>query len=84
MKRAGIVGLGLWVPDEVRGNDAWPASFSEAFLTHQRSRRARDFTVLDGKRRPYEELYERHATAHEADPFKGATERRVQSADVLE
>jgi 3-oxoacyl-[acyl-carrier-protein] synthase-3 len=82
MKRAGIVGLGLWVPDTVRGNDAWPPSFSEAFLEHQKSRRARDFTVLDGKERPYEELYQRHATAHEADPFKGAKERRVADPNV--
>jgi 3-oxoacyl-[acyl-carrier-protein] synthase-3 len=82
MKRAGIVGLGLWVPSTIRRNDAWPPSFSRDFLEQQRTRRARDFTVLDGARRPYDELYVRHATAHEADPFKGAIERRVADADV--
>jgi len=80
---AGILGLGLWAPDTVRGNDAWPESFSRAFFEHQRARRAGDFTVLDGRVRPYEELYRRHSTAHEADPFKGATERRVADPDAL-
>ena len=82
MKRAGIVGLGLWAPETVRRNDAWPASFSEAFRAHQKARRSGDFTVLDGRVRPYEELYQRHATVHEADPFKGATERRVADPDA--
>lgn len=80
--RAGIVGMGLWAPDAVRRNDAWPPSFSEAFLEHQRLRRTQDFTVLEGDDRPYDHLYRRHATTHEADPFKGATERRVADPAV--
>ena len=82
MRRAGIVGLGLWAPDTVRRNDAWPESFSTAFYEHQRARRERDFTVLEGEARPYDELYRRYSAAHEADPFKGATERRVADAGV--
>ena len=83
MKRAGILGLGLWVPDTVRGNDAWPPAFSEAFHDHQKSRRAGDFTVLEGAHRPYDELYRRYAGPHEADPFKGARERRVADPGSL-
>lgn len=82
MKRAGIIGLGLWLPETVRRNDAWPPSFSRAFFEHQKTRRAHDFTVLDGPKRPYEELYRRYAPAFEGDPFKGAIERRVADPDV--
>jgi 3-oxoacyl-[acyl-carrier-protein] synthase-3 len=66
VKRAGIVGMGLWLPDEVRGNDAWPESFRE----QHELRRARD------------ELFVRHALPYDADPFKGAVTRRVAPADV--
>jgi 3-oxoacyl-[acyl-carrier-protein] synthase III len=84
MSRAGIVGLGLWVPDEVRENDAWPASFVRAFHEKTEARRARDFTNIDRQRtgRPYDELYAKHALLYEDDPFKGATRRRVASPDV--
>lgn len=84
MKRAGIVGLGLWVPDEIRKNDAWPASFARAFHEKNETRRSHDFTHIDRQsaRRPYDELYVRHALPYENDPFKGATLRRVASPDV--
>jgi 3-oxoacyl-[acyl-carrier-protein] synthase-3 len=84
MKQAGIVGLGFWAPDEIRTNEAWPDSFSAAFHDHRGKHRAHDFTLLKEKdaKRPYDELYVRHATEHENDPFKGATQRRVQSSDI--
>jgi 3-oxoacyl-[acyl-carrier-protein] synthase-3 len=81
LRRAGILGLGLWVPDTVRRNDTWPPAFTEAFHAHRESRRAGDFTVLEGAQRPYDELYRRYAGPHEADPFKGAVERRVADPD---
>lgn len=80
MSAAGIVGVGLWIPDDVRTNDAWPPSFVERF----RAARAQgsDFTAIDdGAPRPYAELFQRHAAPHAADPFKGSTERRVSSPD---
>ena len=84
MNRAGIIGMGLWVPDEVRRNDAWPESFVRAFHEQRETRRAHDFTDIEpsSAHRPYEELFVRHALPYDNDPFKGATERRVTPADV--
>jgi 3-oxoacyl-[acyl-carrier-protein] synthase-3 len=81
MKRAGILGLGLWVPDEVRTNDAWPKSFVDAFHANRAARRRNDFTLLEPCSRPYDDLFVRFASEHEDDPFKGATRRRVAPAD---
>jgi 3-oxoacyl-[acyl-carrier-protein] synthase-3 len=84
MKRAGIVGMGLWVPDEVRHNDAWPASFIEAFREKRQERTMRDFTNVDERplRRRYEDLFLKHAGPYANDPFKSATVRRIASPDV--
>ena len=84
MNRAGIVGMGLWVPETVRGNDAWPESFSRAFRQQREARRERDFTAIDAAStdRPYDALFVRHAEPHDNDPFKGATRRRVVSSSV--
>jgi 3-oxoacyl-[acyl-carrier-protein] synthase-3 len=84
MNRAGIVGMGLWLPPEVRRNDAWPRSFVEAFEQARAARAARDFTAFaaHSESRPFDDLYAKHALPHESDPFKGATERRV-SCDEL-
>ena len=84
MTRAGIVGMGLWVPDEIRYNLAWPLSFVEAFDEKRQERTERDFTNVDRRPapRPYEDLFLRHAGPHAADPFKSATVRRIASPDV--
>jgi 3-oxoacyl-[acyl-carrier-protein] synthase-3 len=83
MNRAGIVGLGLWIPETIRENDAWPASFVRAFQEHKEARRARDFTAIEQSTadRPYDELFARHAARYEDDPFKGATRRHVAPPD---
>lgn len=81
MTQAGILGLGLWVPDEIRRNDAWPQEFVDAFHRDRAARRKDDFTLLERGARPYDELFVRFATEHENDPFKGATLRRVAPAD---
>lgn len=82
MTAAGIVGMGLWVPPEVRRNDAWPASFVERFARSKR-RDEQDFTTVGarGGDRPYDELFVRHALPYEDDPFKGTVERRVSSPE---
>jgi 3-oxoacyl-[acyl-carrier-protein] synthase-3 len=79
MKRAGIIGMGLWVPDEVRLNDAWPESFVKSFHEKRQERTQRDFTNVDERpnRRPYEDLFRRHAGPYANDPFKSATQRRI-------
>src|SRR5262245_21118170 len=83
MRCAGIVGMGLWVPDEVRRNDAWPESFTRAFREQRAQQQARDFThiVKSTADRPYDELFVKHALPYEHDPFKGVKERRVMSPD---
>jgi 3-oxoacyl-[acyl-carrier-protein] synthase-3 len=84
MTRAGIIGLGLWLPEAVRKNDAWPASFVEAFRTRREERRKGDITdiqrVCDD--RPYNELFVKYAHPFDDDPFKGTLERRVALPDV--
>jgi 3-oxoacyl-[acyl-carrier-protein] synthase III len=84
MNRAGIVGMGLWVPETIRGNDAWPASFVQAFHQQREARRERDFTLIERTTsdRPYDALFVRHAEPHENDPFKGAMFRRVADASI--
>jgi 3-oxoacyl-[acyl-carrier-protein] synthase-3 len=83
MNRATILGMGLWVPPEIRRNDAWPPSFLEAFEQSRAARAQRDFTAFAAKSetRPFDHLFAKHAIPHESDPFKGATERRVSSDD---
>ncbi len=84
MNRAGIVGMGLWLPETIRGNDAWPQSFVRAFREHREGRREQDITAIERTNadRPYNELFLRHAGPHENDPFKGAIRRRIADADV--
>jgi 3-oxoacyl-[acyl-carrier-protein] synthase-3 len=84
MKSAGIVGMALWLPETVRGNDAWPQAFVQAFREHREAKRGADFTDIETRNpdRPYEELFLRHALPHDGDPFKGARERRVASPDA--
>jgi 3-oxoacyl-[acyl-carrier-protein] synthase-3 len=83
MTRAGIIGMGLWVPEEVRRNDAWPESFARTFHEKRKERAERDFTNVDERphRRLYEELFLRHAGPYADDPFKSATVRRIAPAD---
>jgi 3-oxoacyl-[acyl-carrier-protein] synthase-3 len=80
MSRAGILGLGLWVPQATRTNDAWPESFARDFREQRAARNAVDLTHVERRTRtprPYEELFQRHAAPYDDDPFKGAVERRV-------
>ena len=78
-RRAGIIGIGMWVSDNVRTNQEWPASFARCFREEREKRRARDFTYIEGSNaaRPYDELFTKHALPYDDDPFKGATVRRV-------
>jgi 3-oxoacyl-[acyl-carrier-protein] synthase-3 len=84
MNRAGIVGMGLWVPETIRRNDAWPESFTKAFREQRNSHRQRDITHIESSNaeRPYDTLMVRHASPYQDDPFKGATQRHVASADT--
>jgi 3-oxoacyl-[acyl-carrier-protein] synthase-3 len=84
MRRAGILGLGFWAPDTVRGNDAWGPEFVQAFHKHREQRREGDFTdhQVHAAERAYDHLYAKYVTPFENDPFKGATTRRVADPTV--
>jgi 3-oxoacyl-[acyl-carrier-protein] synthase-3 len=76
--------MGLWLPERVRTNEAWPASFVRAFHEQREARRVQDFSDIERQSpdRPYDELFLRHALPHDDDPFKGARERRVADPGV--
>jgi 3-oxoacyl-[acyl-carrier-protein] synthase III len=84
MNCAGIVGMGLWIPDAIRKNDVWGESFVRAFRDQREARRASDFTEIEKAScdRPYDELFVRHAAPYDDDPFKGATSRHVADSSV--
>ncbi len=84
MNCAGIVGMGLWIPESIRRNDAWPESFVRAFQQQRDARRSHDFTDIErtSSDRPYDELFVRHAGPYDDDPFKGATKRHVADSGV--
>jgi 3-oxoacyl-[acyl-carrier-protein] synthase-3 len=73
--RAGIVGLGRWLPDSVRTNDAWPPEFVAA---HGKRANA-EFT--DVRTNPsgdaIDKLVASYVAAEAGDPFVGTVERRV-------
>ena len=44
-----VVGMGMWVPPQVRKNDAWPESFALAFRRGREARRTTDFTAIEAE-----------------------------------
>lgn len=77
---ASVLGLGAWLPEMVRGNDAWPASFREAHAARGRA----DFVGVTATAiaDDCDRITLRHQLAEEGDPFLGAKRRRVAPADV--
>jgi 3-oxoacyl-[acyl-carrier-protein] synthase-3 len=74
-----IVGIGTWLPEQVRTNDAWPSSFFE------RAQRAGDRTFNDIPA-PLDEraaaIIERDLAAEALDPMLGATRRHLADASL--
>lgn len=74
-----VVGIGTWVPEQVRTNDAWPPSFFE------RARQAGDRTFndipapLDARAAA---LVERDLAAEALDPMLGTARRHVADATL--
>jgi 3-oxoacyl-[acyl-carrier-protein] synthase III len=79
--RARLVGLGRWLPEEVRDNSAWPAEFVERTLARQGDR-----TLVEVARDQNEDraraIVGRHLQAEENDPFLGALTRHVANDHV--
>lgn len=72
--RAAISGIGVWLPDRIRVNADWPADFVEA------ARLRGDRTLVDIPPADVTEadrITSRYAAQEHADPFLGATRRRV-------
>jgi 3-oxoacyl-[acyl-carrier-protein] synthase-3 len=71
---AAIVGLGTWLPEHTRGNDAWPASFA----AREHTGGDRTFNDIPLAEDPQAAAIIARDLALEAqDPFLGATLRRV-------
>ena len=70
--RASVLGLGQWLPETVRGNDAWPREFAAALqateLTDVRAGSSGDAC---------DRIVARHVAAESGDPFLGTKHRRV-------
>jgi len=70
--RASVLGLGQWLPEAVRGNDAWPKAFAAAVqvteLTDVRAGTSGDAC---------DRIVARHVASEAGDPFLGTTRRRV-------
>ncbi|HSQ67612.1 MAG TPA: 3-oxoacyl-[acyl-carrier-protein] synthase III C-terminal domain-containing protein [Polyangiaceae bacterium] len=77
--RAGILGLGHWLPERVRTNDAWPAEFVAA---HGKRTQA-EFTEVRANPSgdAVDKLVARYASEEAADPFLGTIRRRVADDD---
>ena len=71
--KAGILGLGQWLPTAVRGNDAWPADFG--VLADEEERTLSEVTA--GTRDDCDAIVARHAAAEANDRFLGTVRRRV-------
>ena len=79
--KAGIIGLGVHLPDERRDNSWWPAARVErwaAATKSQAQRKLRNDTshLSVGEKLVFDEL------ASSDDPFAGCVERRVAAADA--
>lgn len=77
--QARIVGLGQWIPPEVRDNSAWPAEFVT------RGRRSPDRELVDvdaADSSPEDRIALDYFAAESADPFLGTTRRHIAPASM--
>lgn len=73
-----IKGLGAWYPDNVRGNDAWPAEFAEA--GHEKGDRT--FNDIPEALDEAAHITTRYLLEEASDPFLGTVERRIADEDT--
>ncbi len=73
----GILGVGVSMPEEVRTNAWWPASFLEGLA----AKTERDVTAppISRAKTPEQRIQLEEMMEHARDPFRGARERRVAS-----
>ncbi len=75
--RAGIHGIGTFLPEDVRHNDWWPAELVASWMEARRAAPPLPAPTTDGIARVIAAM-----TQQAYDPFQGVTERRVMSADM--
>lgn len=79
--KACILGMGQWLPEAVRTNDAWPPEFVEAS-----ARRAGERVLVDVPEGEVGDLCDRivaqHLAAERGDPFMGTSRRRVADDEM--
>ena len=72
---AAIVGLGEWLPENVRKNDAWPADFAQPKGAGE-DRVLADVSAA-GSDDPCDRILARHLSSEAGDAFLGTRQRRV-------
>jgi 3-oxoacyl-[acyl-carrier-protein] synthase-3 len=77
----GILGVGAYLPPEVRGNDWWPESTVAKWQKRASRMMARGVDTTQAKTDGARAVLEAMAK-YVADPFGGAIERRVAAADL--
>ncbi len=70
-----IIGLGTWLPEDIRTNDAWPASFGAREPTSGDERVFNDIPPSEDPEAA--RILERDLAAEAEDPFLGAVQRHV-------
>jgi 3-oxoacyl-[acyl-carrier-protein] synthase-3 len=78
--RVGIIGLGEWVPESIRTNDAWPAEF----IASHAARAGAEFTTVAVSENGDEldRLVAEKVASEANDPFLGTKERRVAAESM--
>jgi 3-oxoacyl-[acyl-carrier-protein] synthase III len=78
--RAAILGMGQWLPETIRTNDAWPKDFGAhaAASAHRELADVRVATRGD----PCEAIIARHLAAEANDPFLGTKRRRLADDSI--
>lgn len=79
--RARLVGLGQWLPDEVRLNDSWPVTFTDRYLERQGDRTLVDVDPATAEHEA-RQIVGRHLKSEQNDPFLGAVARHVAPDEV--
>lgn len=74
----GILGIGTYLPKEVRNNDFWGDSFTATFEERKRG----DITIPELTDPVASDIAKEVIGKYESDPFRGSVERRVLDADL--
>jgi 3-oxoacyl-[acyl-carrier-protein] synthase-3 len=75
-----IVGMGAWLPERIRTNDEWPASFSK----REEQTGDRTFNDISPSEDPIAQaILARDLMAEASDPFLGGKERRVAPETMM-